>query len=352
MAQPSTGASFKASGLAYLDTLRIRRGGRWAIAVRDYNGAATNISPGSSFASPMALDENWRTDLFAIMKNANGQWVYNTAPNLGFYPVGTLAPDGVERAPKIDHDNLEILQSLDPARADMIKRDKTLMFTPFENVPWIHCIQYNQPLVDVLHNAAAPGTYFAGESSDPSFIERQVLVMHEDQSGGSVERNVFPMPRCILTDVGAQKGNKKDVDAPKLTLTRLIDNYFVDADGVPMVDGRWVAGSLWDSGVVPALTFTTLAPVATPTAATTATLTFRDPIGGTSPYTYTVKKSSSALMTSPVTVTMGSPTDALGVVALPLTGLTTATGSYYQVTATDDDGNIATSGVSNLATQP
>lgn len=351
MAQPANGVSFKAAGLAYLDTLRIRRGGRWAIAVRDYNGSDTNISPGSDFGAPMALDGNWRDDLFAIKRNSAGKWVYNTAPNLGFYPAGTLHPDGIERAPKIDNDNLEILQSIDPARADMQKRDKTLVFTPRENVPWIHAIQYNQPLVDVLHTAAGDETYFSGESSDLVYVERQVLVMHEDNSGGKVERNAFPFARCIMTDIGSQKGNKKDPDEAKLTLTRLIDPYFVDSLGVPMIDGRWVTGSLWEEGVVPALTFTSLAPVATALTATTGEVVFRQPIGGASPYVYTVEKSSDGGTTWSA-ATSGSPTVADGVVTQPVSALTASTDYVFRVTATDDDSATALSGVSNEISTP
>lgn len=350
MSQPANGVSFKAAGLAYLDTLRIRRGGRWALAVRDYNGRDTNISPGSAFGAPMALDGNWRDDLFAIKKDSTGKWVYNTAPNLGFYPIGSQHPDGIERAPKIDNDNLEILQSLDPARADMQKRDKTLMFTPRENNPVVHCIQYNRPLVDVLHPAAADGTYFAGESSDPEFVERQVIVMHEDKQGGKVERNAFPMPRCILTDVGSQKGNKKDVDEAKLTLTRLIDPYFVDELGVPMIDGRWVAGDLWEEGVAPALTFTTLAPLATALTATTASVVFRQPIGGVSPYTYDVERSADGV--TGWTAATSSEAVSNGVVTSSVSSLTTATDYFFRAKVTDSDGTVAYSGVSNEITTP
>lgn len=352
MAQPSTGVSYKAAGLAYLNSLRVRRGGRWSVAVRDYGGSTTNISPGSAFVAPMALDGTWRNDLFAIVKNAAGQWVYNTATNLGFYPIGFVHPDGIERAPKIDSDPLEGLQSLDPIRVDMQKRDKTLMFTPFEHSPVVDAIQYNQLLAGVLERTAGTGTYFAGETSDDEPLRRQVLVFHEDKQGGLVERNAFPFPRCVMTDQGSTKGNKKDVDAPKLTLSREIDPYFVDSFGVPLLDGRWTTGNLWDGDTKPGLTFTPPAPVGAATAATTATLVFNAPVGGTSPYTYTVKKSAASSMTSPVTVTVGSTSVVSGVVTLSLTGLTTATTSYLQATVTDADSATAVSGVSNAVLQP
>lgn len=351
MAAPNTGVSFKTAGLAHLDTLRLRRGGRWALAIRDYGASETNISPGSAFGSPMALDGNWRDDLFAIKKNAAGKWVYNTAPNLGFYPVGSLHPDGIEREPKIDSDEVEILQSLDPARADMQKRSKTLVFTPRENSPVVHCLEYNLPLVDVLHPTTADGIYFSGESATLEFVERQVLVMHEDRMGGKVERNAFPFARANLTNVGGRKGNKKDIDEAKLTLTRLIDQYFVDSDGVPLIDGRWVSGDLWEDGVVAGLSFTNLAPAAVANTATTGTLTFRQPIGGTSPYTYSVEKSPNGT-TSWTSASLGSPSVTNGVVTQPITTLTTATTYYFRVTATDAASATTLSGVSNAITTP
>ncbi len=351
MAAPATGVSFKASGLAYLNSLLVTRGGRWSVAVRDYGGSLTNISPGSTFGSPMAQDGLWRDDFYAIVKNASGKWVYNTKPNLGFFPVGFVHPDGIERAPKIDSDPLEGLQSLDPVRVDMQKRDKTLMFTPLERSLVVDALRYNQPLVDVLERAATGSTYFAGESNDDQAIRRQVLVFHEDKQGGLSFRNAFPFPRCILTDLGSEKGNKKDADAAKFTLSREIDPFFVDANGVPLIDGRWTTGEIWDQNEVPGLTFTGTAPVATALTATTGQVVFAEPLGGTSPYAYTVEKSPDGVGTW-TTATIGSATVSTGVVTQPITSLTTATTYYFRVTVTDDDGTVAYSGVSNEITTP
>ena len=351
MAQPATGVSFKQAGLAYINALRARRGGRWQVIGRDYGGVLTNISPGSDFGAPIALDGNWRADLFGVLRTVDGKWVYNQKPNLGFVPFGYVDVDGIERAPKVSSDPLRGLQSIDPLRVDIQDRDKPLMFTPLERTPFVDAIEYNLPFAGVLERAAAEGTYFAGETSDDEPLRRQVFVMHEDRQGGLVELNAFPFPRCVLTDQGSKKGNRKDADASKITLSREIDPFFVDEFGVPLLDGRWSAGSLWAQDTVPALTFTATRPAGTPTAATTAKLVFPEPIGGVSPYTYTVKKSASADMTSPATVTQTAAV-ADGVVTLSLTALTTATTSYFQVEVTDDDGNTAVSAVSNPVTQP
>ena len=100
------------------------------------------------------------------------------------------------------------------------------------------------------------------------------------------------------------------------------------------------------------LTFTSTAPLATATASTTATVVFNAPIGGTAPYTYSVQRSASALMTSPSTVSQGTVTVNSGVVTIPLTGLTTATTSYFQVTVTDNVSATAKSQVTNACLQP
>ncbi|MEE3066567.1 MAG: fibronectin type III domain-containing protein [Actinomycetota bacterium] len=353
MSQPANGVSFKAAGHAYLNSLLVRRGGRWTLAVRDYGGSATNLSPGSSFGAPMALDGTWRDDMYAIVKNAAGQWVYNLKPNLGFYPYGFVHPDGFERAPKIDSDPLEGLQSLDPIRVDMQKRDKTLMFTPMERNLVADAIQFNLPLTGVLERAAdTDNTYFVGESTDDEPLRRQAILMHEDKQGGLVARSAFPFPRCVLTDQGSTKGNKKDQDTAKVTLSREIDPFFVDAFGVPLLDGRWDSGSIHDQNIVPGLTFLPTAPVGTPTAATTATIVLPVPIGGVSPYTYATAKSAASTMTSPSAPSGGAaPAVANGLLTFSLTGLTTATTSYYQVTVTDDDGNTAKSAIVSI-TQP
>lgn len=348
MAQPAVGVSFKASGLAYINALRVRRGGRWQVIARDYGGSATNLSPGSSFVAPFAQDGNWRDDLFAIKQTTGGGWVYNQATNLGFYPIGFVDVTGIERAPKISSDPLDGLQSLDPIRVDMQKRDKTLMFTPLEHNLVVDALRYNQPLSGVLERAATGGTYFASETIDDEPLRRQVFVMHEDKQGSLSELNAFPFPRCVLTDLGPEKGNRKDPDAAKFTLSREIDPYFVDANNVPIIDGRWTSGALWVQGVTAGLTFIPPAPVAAGLTATTGSVAFGAPIGGTSPYTFTVEKSADGVTgwsSATVSTTTGTTT-----ITLALSGLTTATTYFFRVTATDSAAATAVSRVSNSIT--
>jgi hypothetical protein len=179
--------------------------------------------------------------------------------------------------------------------------------------------------------------------------------MHQDSSGGLTEFNAFPFSRCYLTDAGSQKGNKRDVDAGKLTLTRVLDPWFTDLTGQGIIDGHWQAGGLFISSFTTGLTFGALAPVVAPTGPTAATMTLSSAFGGTGALTYTVKKSAAVTMTSPTTVTTGSITNVGGVTTIPLTGLTTATTSFFQATVTDSatpTPNTALSKVAGPVTQP
>lgn len=348
MAQPATGAPYRTSVMSYQDALRARRGGDWQVFARDYDGANTNISPGSAFGAPMALDGTWREDLFAVIR-VNGRWVYNNAEpnNLGFYPVGYVHPDGMERTPKPSSDPLEALQSVDPLRYDLQKRERTLMFTPMENTPVVHCLEYDLPLSSMLEIGS--GTYFRGRSNAISQPRRQFIVALEDNQGGKAERIAYPFSRCILTDNGGKKGNKKDAEAPKLTFSSEIDPWFVGSDGFPLIDGAWVAGDLWDDAVTPGLTFTQVAPTAAKTGTTSADIAFAQPLGGTSPFVYTVESSADG-STGWTSATVGSTNVNSGVVTLGITGLTTATGYYFRVTVTDNVATTALSRVSNMIT--
>lgn len=351
MAQPATGVSLTDSALARFNALRIRRGGKWSLLVRDNKGLTTDISPGGSFISPFAQDGNWRDDLLAVLV-VNNKQVYNQKPNLGFHKIGCSNPDGFVQEHDTNVDALEILQSIDPGRVDMTSREKRVAFTGFENNRVLHRLMYNLSLDNILHPSKAGTTYVVEESDEIDFMERQFILIHEDKAAGLPERTAFGLSRAVLSEIGNLQGSKTDPTAAELKFTRLIDPYFIGSKGQPIISCMWVAGEAWEEYDTPGLTFGPAAPVATPTAATTANLVFEQPLGGTSPFSYTVKKSASASMTSPTTVTVGSPTVTAGVVTLPLTALTTATTSYFQVTVEDADSATAVSGVSNAALQP
>lgn len=351
MAQPATGVSLTNSALARFNALRVRRGGKWSLLVRDYAGLSTSISPGGDFVSPFAQDGNWRDDLLAV-KTVNNKQVYNQDTNEGFHKIGCSSPDGFVQEHDTDVDALEILQSIDPARVDMTSREKRVVFTGFENNKVLHRLMYNLPLSNILHPSLAGTTYVVEENDEIEFRERQFLLIHEDKAAGLAERTAFGLSRAVLSSIGNLQGSKTDPTAAELQFTRLLDSYFIGTAGQPLISCMWVSGEAWEEYDTPGLTFTPPAPVGTATAATTADLVFAAPIGGTSPYVYTVAKSANADMSSPTAATVGTTDVTDGVVTLSLTGLTAEAASYFQVTNTDDDGATALSGVSNLVTQP
>lgn len=351
MTQPATGVSLTDSALARFNALRIRRGGKWSLLVRDYDGLRTNISPGGSFVSPLAEDGKWRDDLLAVLTVA-GKQVYNQKPNLGFHKIGAVNPDGFVQEHDTKVDVLEILQSIDPARVDMQSREKKVTFTGVENSRVMHRLHYDLPLTNILHPSHAGTTYVAEENDEIDFVERQFILIHEDKAAGQVERTAFGLSRVVRSNIGKYSGTKTDPTSGELSYTRLIDPHFIGTKGQPIISCMWVAGEAWDEYDVPGLSFVPPAPVGTPTAAATANLVFEQPVGGASPYTFAVAKSASEDMSSPAVATVGTPNVTDGIVTLGLTGLTTATTSYFQVTVTDDNDDTAVSAVSNSVTQP
>ena len=351
MTQPATGVSLTDSALARFNALRIRRGGKWSLLVRDYDGLRTNISPGGSFVSPLAEDGKWRRDLLAVL-TVNGKQVYNQVANLGFHKIGAVNPDGFVQEHDTKVDALEILQSIDPARVDMQSREKKVTFTGVENSRVMHRLHYDLPLDNILHPSSAGKTYVAEENDEIDFVERQFILIHEDKAAGQVERTAFGLSRVVRSNIGKYAGTKTDPTSGELSFTRLIDPHFIGTKGQPIISCMWVAGEAWDEYDIPGLSFVPPAPVGTPTAATTATLAFEKPVGGKSPYTFAVMKSANVNMTSPAAATVGSNNVADDIVTLGLTGLTTATTSFFEVTVTDANGDTAKSAVSNSVTQP
>ncbi|MCV7255344.1 fibronectin type III domain-containing protein [Mycobacterium hackensackense] len=352
MAQPATGVSLIDSALARFNALRVRRGGKWSLLARDYHGLATNISPGGDFVSPMAEDGQWRDDLLAVLTLPNGKQVYNPVPNLGFHKIGCASPDGFVQEHDTKMDALEILQSIDPARVDMTSREKKVTFTGFENNRVMHRLHNNLPLANILHPSKAGKTYVVEENDEIDFIERQFILIHEDKAAGLIERTAFGLSRVVRSNQGKFSGSKTDPTSGELSFTRLIDPNFIGTKGQPLISCMWVSGAAWDEYDTPGLSFVPPAPVGSPLTATTAELEFEKPIGGVSPFTYAVQKSANANMTSPSSVTVGTTGVADDIVTLGLTGLTTATTSFLQVTVTDAEGDTAVSAVSNSVTQP
>jgi hypothetical protein len=291
MTQPDTGVEWGSSGFADTDARFAIRGPLVGVAVRDYNGAATNISP--HVFNPFSKDGKLRGDLFARRK-VGGYWVTNPEPNEGWFYFGANTKDGgPEREPDIETSELETLQSRVPIEVDMTKQGKTVKFTPIESLnPVVRRVRNNRPLTrpdgTILVEDPGQVDYFTGTLLEADFVPRQLLLVRARSRAGGKLYTVEPVPMCKLTGSGAAKMSQEDADAGELTFSLEPDPFFLvpDDDGnlVPGLDGEWVGGKGWTTiGGVPVLSST--APVATPTTAGKATLAFADPTGTGDPWT-------------------------------------------------------------------
>lgn len=254
MALPSTGLPWKTSGLNNFKGDRVRRGGKVAVLMRDYGGESTDLSPGGSFASPFAADGQIRDDLLAVIKDSHGNYISNPSSNQGWYLTGALDPKGVMYTPDMTVDKLEILQSNTQIRSDLQKEGGTIELTAFESTALIDCVRENRPLTDVLQDGTSG--YFFGKRSDADLVERQLLLIRADTSSGLPEYTALGFPRVALDKINKRTWDKKMPDALDVSYDELLDPFYVDLDGTPLVHGTWRSGSGWVAGGAVVSTYT------------------------------------------------------------------------------------------------
>jgi hypothetical protein len=371
MSIPSTGTTWKASGLATIDNRFYARGGHAAVLMRDNRGLATNISPyqaGSPptpFWSPLALDGTLRDDLLAWIL-VDGVWQVNPNDNEGWYLVGALdEKGGPDRKPNIKHDDAMVLQSTFPFDTDLIGEGLTIQFTPVEVLkPLIKRLRLNLPLSDSSGNSIVelPGSTFSiSKPVDADSVDRQIMLVFERTKGGRTIYEIEAYSLLKLTDIGSSKRDKTAPDAGPLTYTVLPDPFLMDRDPtdptsedlVPALFSEFVGGDGW-TAIGGAPIFPGLAPVATPLTATTAEVEFQAAVGGGDSVTYTVEKSVSpySSWTSATVASVHADTPVEGAVTLDLSSLATATTYKFRVTATGTNTLATTSANSNTCTQP
>jgi hypothetical protein len=324
---PSVGGGFKAAGLNNYRSDRVRRGGLVAVLVRDYFGGITNISPG--VFNPFAQDGNIRTDLLAVVKDNDGNFVTNSASNQGWYLAGALDPKGVDETPEMTVDKLEILQSNMEIRSDIQKEGGTASFVMFESRALTDCLRYNRPLASIASDGASQ--YFYGKYADATLVERQLLLIRADQANGQQEYTAIPKPRVTLNKINARKWDKKNPDAFDVMWDELLDEWFIDTDGTPLQAGIWRSGAGWTAASgAPEEDSATV--TATAIAGAKATVAFPVPAGPDGPFTYSLqqKAGSGALVASTL---LGSPSVSGGTVTLTATTLTVGTSYTFQPTA-------------------
>jgi hypothetical protein len=370
MAIPSTGTTWRGSGVDTVDNRFNQRGGLAAVLIRDNRGAATNISPWAAGSpptrhwSPFAEDGQLRDDLLAIIR-VDGEWITNPDPNEGFIIVGAMTEDGgPERAPNISEDNQMILQSNQPFDTDLTEEGIVINFTGVETLkPSMKRLRMNLPLSDSSGNLIVedPGAehFVIGKTVDVESVERQIVLLFSRKKGGKTVYTAEAYPLCKLTNIGNFRRSKTDPEAGELGFTVLPDPYFVAKDPsnpssndlVPVLWCEWVAGDGWAAiGGNPV--WPSPAPVATQTGATTATVSAADPTGGGDPFTITWEKSV-APHTTWTTATVDSVTEdtpGAGFTTYNITGLITATAYKFRGTAEGTNGLTAITAESNAVT--
>lgn len=370
MAIPSVGTTIRAGGFVDVDNRFNARGGLAAVLIRNNRGAATNISPWTAGSpptrnwSPFALDGTPRADLFAVVR-VNGEWVTNPDPNEGFWLIGALKEDGgPERAPTIKEDNQMILQSNFPFETDLTEEGIVINFTGVETLkPSMKRLRMNVPLCDQSGNSIVedPGTenFTIGKPIDVESQEWQIVLIFARRKGGKYLYSAEGYSLCKLTNIGNFRRSKTDPDAGELGYTVLPDPFFVGKDPanpsgddlIPILYNEWVAGDGWVA-IGGAPVWPGVAPIATQTGATTATVSATNPVGAGDPFTVIVEKSVSpfSVWTAATVGTTTPNSPSVDHTTYNITGLTTATQYKFRLKATGTNGQSATSAVSNAVT--
>lgn len=267
MTQPATGDTWDAAGFNNVDNRFVERGGLQAVLIRDYRGAATDISPFQADTttvafSPFAQDNQLRKDLFARVLE-DGIWVDNVESNDGWFYLGAQTEaGGLERNPNTRSDDLMILQSTFPFDSAITSRAKTIKFTLVSSVdPVVHALENDLPLQDEDGDTLVPvpgsPDYFVGSRASVETVERQILGLFAKETAGKTLYTVEAYPLCKYDAQGRKRRSKTDPDNVELTYKVLPDPYFMIPDPkgsavlVPSVDGRWVGGEAWSDLAVP-----------------------------------------------------------------------------------------------------
>jgi len=263
MAQEPTGATWAGAGLADIDSRLVERGPLQAIIIRDYRGAATDISPfendGSTVKfSPLAADGSINPNLLGA-KLVNGVWSENPNPNLGFLYLGATAEDGnAERNPNVENDDLYVTQSIWAYDSAITRKGKTVTFTLVDTLkPVIHALEYENRINDpdtgeiIVPEIGTPN-YFVGSRVDPVQIDRQILLFFAKQIEGLDLYRIEPLPRVRLDEQSAKSRSKTDPDQAEFTFQCLPDPYFTIPDDrgsglVAGFDGVWIGGPAWEA---------------------------------------------------------------------------------------------------------
>jgi len=332
MTQPSTGSAW--TDVYGFNPLGIRKGIIVNILIRDYKGSATNLRDASvglnskSIFTPYAVDGLYRSDLTSP-----------SFPGGQFYDVGALSEDGIRISPELSVEEVRVAQARRSQRFDVGQEDDELRFVCRETNPVVDALRFDLPLANLADVGSLDYTVI--KPMESPLQERQAIAFAEDGN----QRFAYIFPRLARKNVGETNLNRQDPDDLELTYGA-IPCPFADTPVYKVQDGEGWRGQ----GGAPVWSST---PVATTSAATTASLAFTAPRLAFDPqpdtYIYTVeKRTGSGAYTS---ATTGTPTVSGSNVTIPVTGLTSATQYTFRVTAKVSANSPASvSGASNSVT--
>lgn len=332
MALPSTGVEWEA--VYGFNPLGIRKGIITNILMRDYHGSLTNLADplvglnADGVFTPYALDGFYRDDLLDP-DFLGGQ----------FYDLGALKDDGVSINTDTSVEETMIAQSRRSQRYDLTKEDDEVMFTCREDNPVVDLLRFDKALINVP-DIGGPG-YAITKPAEGDLMERQVIALAEDGD----HRFAYIFPRVARKKVGKTQLSKKNPHELELTYGAILCPFAQ----YPVAIAREGSGERALGGAP----MFAAPPVATQTGATTATVAFtvpsllNDPAPDT--FTYVATKSVSPF-SSYTSATIGAPSVVGTTVTLSVTGLTTATGYKFKVTATGENEQATTSDASNTIT--
>lgn len=336
MANPATGGTYEQILQPGLNDIAVRKGIVTDLLIRDYHGSMTDLSDpavglnADGYFTPFAQNGELRDDLLITAEGAN----------IGLYHLGLLDEDGITYTPDVSVEEVMSAQRRRSIRVDISKEDDSLQITALESTPLIDFLNDDKPLIG-LPDLGQVG-YSSPKPAQGQLIERQIIALLFD--GDHYAAKVFP--RMARSDVGDSNWNKANPDRLQLTWRALLCPYA----GYPVNTLREGAG--WRAlGGYPY--FGLVAPVATQTGATTATVAHAVPTGiagpGDDPWTYSVEKAVSPF-TSWTAATVGSSNVVGTTVTHSITSLVTATQYKFRVTAEGSNELSATSAESNTIT--
>ena len=267
MAQVATGTSWSAGGFTDIHKPFIERGGLQAVMMRDNRGADTDMSPFEADCvtvnwSPIATDGNIRPDLF-IRPKVGGKYVYNEAPNDGWFHIGCNTEDGgAERKPDTKSDDLKVLQSKFPVDSEVTDKAYSVRFEAVHTAdPLIQRLEAEQPLCDAngVPLVPLPGEagYGSGPLMDADSPEYQLLALYARRTSGGFIYQIEGYPAVKLDDQDKKQRSKTDPDTANLTYKVLPNEYFMVPD--PNWDGTgtrklvpgyfyvWMGGPGWNA---------------------------------------------------------------------------------------------------------